>query len=131
MHLSLLDDFMNVPLQVFKFDRGEHNVAQVGEPSCNLTDARELAGVTESPLILSLPKTGIFYYACTVPGHCEAGMLLTVEVTGAMCQLPTSEGCCMVVKHILVRRQNQHAIHILSLLRALHTDVKKKPLTAI
>ena len=125
IYLSLLDDFMNIPLQVFKYDRGQHNVAQVGELSCNLTDARQLAGVTESPFILRFHQTGTFYYACTVPGHCEAGMLLTVEVTGAMCQLPTSEGCCMVVKHILVNHQNEHAIHMLSLLRALHTDVKR------
>ena len=122
---------MNIFLQVFKYGRGEQNVAQVGEPSCNLTAARQLAGVTESPFIPKFHQTGTFYYACTIPGHCEAGMLLTVEVTGAMCQLPTSEGCCMVVKHILVNHQNEYAIRMLPLLRALHTDVYKKPLIAI
>ena len=58
-------------------------------------------------------------------------MLLTVEVTGAMCQLPTSEGCCMVVKHMLANNQNKHAILILPLLRALHTDVYNRPPIAI
>lgn len=72
---------LSVP-QVFTYARGQHNVIQVAGPSCDFADSHQLAGLTDSPFHLTFNSTGSFYYACSVPGHCADGMLITIEVTG-------------------------------------------------
>ena len=44
--------------------------------------SQQVAGLTDSPFMLHLPHEGTFYYACSVPSHCEVGMLITVSVSG-------------------------------------------------
>lgn len=76
-------------MQEFTYQRGQHNVVQIAGPSCDLVDAgREIAGLTDSPFRLTFNRTGTFYYACSVPGHCADGMLLTVRVSGGDANCP-------------------------------------------
>ena len=43
----------------------------------------------DTPFALHLNQSGIYHYACSVSGHCQAGMLITVQVAG---ELPVLEG---------------------------------------
>ena len=44
--------------------------------------AAQLGRGQAPPLTFPLPRAGTFHFGCSFPGHCEAGMLLTVEVGG-------------------------------------------------
>jgi hypothetical protein len=68
--------------QVFKYARGQHNVIQVAKPECSFANATQVAGLTDTPFNLTFKEPGTFYYACSVSGHCDEGMLLTVHVSG-------------------------------------------------
>lgn len=68
--------------QVFKFARGQHNVIRVAKPDCSFSNATQVAGLTDTPFNLTFREPGTFYYACSVSGHCDEGMLLTVRVSG-------------------------------------------------
>ncbi len=69
--------------QVFNYDRGQHDVWQVTGPSCNFNGSRELAGLTKSRFRIRLTRPGVYYFACSVDGHCDSGMHLTVKVSSA------------------------------------------------
>ncbi|BDA50795.1 probable Mavicyanin at N-terminal half [Coccomyxa sp. Obi] len=74
---------------VFNYARGQHNVVQVAKPDCTFANATQVAGLTDTPFNLTLKHPGTFYYACSVSGHCDAGMLLTVHVSNAAPQAAT------------------------------------------
>ncbi|BDA50791.1 hypothetical protein COCOBI_17-0080 [Coccomyxa sp. Obi] len=78
-----------VQLQVFNYARGQHNVVQVAKPDCTFANATQVAGLTDTPFNLTLKHPGTFYYACSVSGHCDAGMLLTVHVSDAVLEAAT------------------------------------------
>ena len=50
-------------LQVFNYERGQHNVVQIASPDCSLPNSIELAGFTDQPFKLVLNTTGTTYYA--------------------------------------------------------------------
>ncbi|KAF4398742.1 hypothetical protein G4B88_028105 [Cannabis sativa] len=74
---------------VFNFMSGQHDVAEVTKAnydSCSGTNP--ISRQTSSPLSITLQKTGGHYYICTVPGHCNAGQKLAINVTGASSPAP-------------------------------------------
>eukprot|EP00884_Botryococcus_braunii_P008862 jgi/Botrbrau1/17978/Bobra.50_1s0067.1 len=73
---------------VFKFDRGQHDVWQVRGPSCNFNGSRKLAGLGKGYYSVRLTKPGMYFFSCSVEGHCQSGMLLSVNVSGVP-RLPT------------------------------------------
>ena len=50
-------------LQVFNYERGQHDVVQISSPDCSLPNSVELAGYTDTPFELVLNMTGTLYYA--------------------------------------------------------------------
>ncbi|KAK9807375.1 hypothetical protein WJX73_008921 [Symbiochloris irregularis] len=67
----------------FAWERGQHNVVQIDSASCNaLAHGNVLAGLAQTSYSYIATTPGSQYFACSVPGHCSAGMLLRVNVTG-------------------------------------------------
>ena len=65
-----------MPQQQFSWARGQHNVVQLSTPDCSFNGAsKELAGYADTPFNLVMNQTGTFYYACSVPGHCQVRVL--------------------------------------------------------
>lgn len=54
----------------------------MAKPDCSFANATQVAGLTDTPFNLTFKEPGTFYYACSVSGHCDEGMLLTVHVSG-------------------------------------------------
>ncbi|KAL5547821.1 hypothetical protein UlMin_003052 [Ulmus minor] len=74
---------------VFNFAQGQHDVSQVtkaGYDSCNGTGAISMQ--QNSPANITLQTAGELYYICSVPGHCNAGQKLAINVTGASSPAP-------------------------------------------
>ncbi|GMH32657.1 hypothetical protein BSKO_00491 [Bryopsis sp. KO-2023] len=79
--------FRNISARVgdvlrFEYD-GVHTVVQTKGPGCDFEGKKDLAGVGDSPLDLTLKKPGRLYFACDIPSHCPAGMSVTVTVRDA------------------------------------------------
>ncbi|TKY73203.1 Cucumber peeling cupredoxin [Spatholobus suberectus] len=69
---------------VFNFVAGSHTVAELTKAnfdSCNVNQNEEV--ITTSPAKVTLNRTGEFYFACTIRGHCNGGQKLSVSVTGS------------------------------------------------
>ncbi|CAJ1944576.1 unnamed protein product [Sphenostylis stenocarpa] len=78
---------------VFKFRTGAHNVVTLSKKhfeSCEVSEIME--SFSTSPAIITLNRTGDFYFACTFPTHCSSGQKLSVHVTaGGSSSLAPSE----------------------------------------
>ncbi|CAJ1975476.1 unnamed protein product [Sphenostylis stenocarpa] len=76
---------------VFRFTTG-HTVAELNDKAsfdnCNVNQNQEV--LTTSPARVTLNRTGEFYFACTVQGHCSSGQKLSVNVTGSSSPSPSS-----------------------------------------
>ncbi|KAK9815494.1 hypothetical protein WJX72_004597 [[Myrmecia] bisecta] len=69
---------------VFKYASGQHNVFEIPASSCDTTSkGNQVAGFTQAPARVPLTAAGVKFYACSVPGHCSAGMLVTVNTSPA------------------------------------------------
>ena len=68
----------------FKYAKGAHNVQQFATETeysqCSGTVVQEW---TSGDDIITLNSTGTKYYICGVPGHCTAGMKVSVTVAAA------------------------------------------------
>ena len=64
---------------------GLHDVWAVPSSACDFeaAGAALLAPTTDSAFTQALTEPGTFYFSCSITGHCEAGMLLTVNVAAA------------------------------------------------
>ncbi|XP_027339358.1 cucumber peeling cupredoxin-like [Abrus precatorius] len=69
---------------VFRFTTGRHTVAELTKAnfgSCNVN--QNIQVFTTSPVRFTLNRTGEFYFACSIPGHCSSGQKLSVRVNGS------------------------------------------------
>ncbi|GLT26222.1 hypothetical protein SLA2020_013040 [Shorea laevis] len=69
---------------VFNFASGRHNVAGVLKAdfdACNTTNTQFVN--SSAPANIVLNSTGEHYYICTVPGHCNGGQKLAINVSAA------------------------------------------------
>ncbi|XP_047171666.1 cucumber peeling cupredoxin-like [Vigna umbellata] len=68
----------------FRFSSG-HTVAELNDKasfdSCSVDQNMEV--LTSSPAKITLIRTGEFYFACTITGHCSSGQKLSVNVTAS------------------------------------------------
>ncbi|XP_020220520.1 cucumber peeling cupredoxin [Cajanus cajan] len=75
--------FREGDILVFRFT-ASHTVAELKDKAsfdgCNVNETNEV--ITTSPARITLNRTGEFYFACTVQGHCNSGQKLSVNVTG-------------------------------------------------
>jgi hypothetical protein len=72
--------------QVFNYITGIHDVWILPEANCdfNPVSGAELVGpATESSYRYNVLREGIIHFGCSIVGHCEAGMLLTVMASKA------------------------------------------------
>ncbi|XP_061364655.1 umecyanin-like [Gastrolobium bilobum] len=69
---------------VFNFATGSHTVAEITKTnfdSCNMN--QNIQVLVTSPARFTLNRTGEFYFACSISGHCNSGQKLSVKVTGS------------------------------------------------
>ncbi|KAK7347533.1 hypothetical protein VNO80_22065 [Phaseolus coccineus] len=78
---------------VFKFRTGVHNVVTLSQKhfeSCDVSDV--MVSFNTSPAIITLNRTGDFYFACAFPTHCSSGQKLSINViAGGSSSLTPSE----------------------------------------
>lgn len=72
-------------LQVFSYTPGVHDVWLLPGPTCDFQapGAEEVSTAGRNTYTAELDKAGVRYYACSIVGHCDAGMLLKVNVSAA------------------------------------------------
>ncbi|PPE00866.1 hypothetical protein GOBAR_DD02094 [Gossypium barbadense] len=83
--------------EVINFTTGQlHDVAEVTKTAydaCNTTN--NIYTVSTGPASIPLNRPEVFYFTCTVPGHCSGGQKLHVEVRNGnnrTAATPTSPG---------------------------------------
>nr|CAB3455773.1 unnamed protein product [Digitaria exilis] len=67
---------------MFMYQPGAHTVIQVGKDdfiSCNL-QGNQLGAWTSGNDVVHLDKPGKVWFFCSIPGHCDNGMKLVVDV---------------------------------------------------
>ncbi len=67
-------------MQEFNFVPGAHDVWLLPNSDCDFTLGTQLEPTGGSPVTFALTKQGTYYFGCSISGHCEVGMMLTVEV---------------------------------------------------
>ncbi|KAK8465853.1 hypothetical protein PHAVU_009G190863 [Phaseolus vulgaris] len=76
--------FKEGDILVFTFS-ASHTVAELNDKAsfdgCSVNQNKEV--ITTSPARITLNRTGEFYFACTIQGHCSSGQKLSVSVTGS------------------------------------------------
>ncbi|XVF48069.1 hypothetical protein PTKIN_Ptkin03bG0161200 [Pterospermum kingtungense] len=73
-------DFVVGDILVFNFTTGRHDVAEVTEAAydaCNITNTISID--LNGPAIITLNRTGDYYFFCAFPNHCSRGQKLKVE----------------------------------------------------
>jgi plastocyanin len=84
-------DFMVGDTLVFNYVNRTHNVAEVtkqGYNSCNTSSPISLN--TNPPTRITLNTTGVHYFTCTFPRHCNLGQQLAINVHSTAASLPLS-----------------------------------------
>ncbi|GAB4815751.1 hypothetical protein N2152v2_002797 [Parachlorella kessleri] len=72
---------------VFNYNPSAHNVYSLSSGQCNFdSGATKLNG---SPTRVTLDKPGTYWYGCSIPGHCDGGMLQKVVVEAADAPAPS------------------------------------------
>ncbi|OAY47156.1 blue copper protein [Manihot esculenta] len=83
-------DFMAGDILVFNYNNGAHDVAEVTKEnyeSCNT--ANPISRSFTPPTTITL-TAGEHFYVCTIPGHCNAGQKLAVNVSSSGTGTPPS-----------------------------------------
>ncbi|KQJ86406.1 mavicyanin [Brachypodium distachyon] len=69
---------------VFKYSRAAHNVVEVSKADYDAcSGSSPLASFQTGNDVVPLPAAGTRYFICGVPGHCDAGMKVRVNVEAA------------------------------------------------
>ncbi|CAM6117122.1 unnamed protein product [Calypogeia fissa] len=66
----------------FIYNATSHTVLRMPQDSCN-TSLATVTPFTDGNTTIPLMTSGTKYYICSIPGHCDAGMKLTIVVGGA------------------------------------------------
>ncbi|GMI92806.1 hypothetical protein HRI_002949900 [Hibiscus trionum] len=75
------NNFLVGDILVFNFATGSHTVAEVTEAAYNNCSGTNPISIHNTgPASIVLNRTGAYHFICSVPGHCEAGQKLSVEV---------------------------------------------------
>ncbi|KEH30268.1 putative cupredoxin [Medicago truncatula] len=81
---------------VFNFVTGRHTVVELNQTyfeNCNVNQNIQFLDTSPSPVRFTLNRTGVFYFTCSIPGHCASGQKLIVNVSAsspALSQGPSS-----------------------------------------
>ncbi|XVE71469.1 hypothetical protein DITRI_Ditri10aG0153100 [Diplodiscus trichospermus] len=69
---------------VFNFQNGAHDVARVTKANFDACNANNpLLLLSTGPANVTLNETGDHYFLCGIPGHCNAGQKLAINVSAA------------------------------------------------
>ncbi|GAB4815734.1 hypothetical protein N2152v2_002780 [Parachlorella kessleri] len=74
---------------VFNFQAGAHTVFRLPSAACKFDSSAVQLDDGSSPTRVTLDQPGTFWYGCSMPGHCDAGMLQKVVVEAAAAPSPS------------------------------------------
>jgi uncharacterized cupredoxin-like copper-binding protein len=69
-----------VLFEEFLYNAEEHNVARVSNQQQYAECSTNAKPVADGATVFRLNQPGMYFFMCTVPGHCLAGMKLQLRV---------------------------------------------------
>lgn len=64
----------------FVYNAEAHNVVRVNKQQYDFCDSAGAVTHTDGATVFNLERPGRYFFICSIPGHCEAGMKLALQV---------------------------------------------------
>ncbi|CAM6021031.1 unnamed protein product [Sphagnum balticum] len=64
----------------FVYNAEAHNVVRVNKQQYDLCDSAGAVTHTDGATVFNLERPGRYFFMCSIPGHCQAGMKLALQV---------------------------------------------------
>ncbi len=64
----------------FLYNAEAHNVVRVNKQQYDFCNSAGAVTHTDGATVFDLGRPGRYFFICSIPGHCEAGMKLALQV---------------------------------------------------